>query len=102
MKLEVTNTDSGVVIGIKGVLKKADGMQVADEILKVAKSRPKTLILDCSELAAVSFDSVPFIVSALERARLGKNNVVASGCNNVIERTFRGSDFERVGKLESA
>ncbi|MBD3267869.1 hypothetical protein GF373_14470, partial [bacterium] len=49
MKLEVTNTDSGVVIGIKGVLKKADGMQVADEILKVAKLRPKTLILDCSE-----------------------------------------------------
>lgn len=99
MDIRVDSIDDGVVIKLTGVLKKPDALKVADAIINAGKSRPARLALDCSELAAVAFDSVPFIVSALERARVSKKNVRALGCNNVVERTFRGADFERVGQL---
>lgn len=101
MKVEIFENEEGAVIKITGVIKKPDAIELSNQIEAVAKSRPKKLALDCSELAAMAFDSVPFIVSALERARVGKQNVRAFGCNNVVERTFRGYDFERIGKLES-
>ncbi len=100
MTITQSKTDEGLVLLVEGLMKKSDGMQLADEIGKAARTKPGKLILDLSNLAAVSFDSVPFVVSAVERARLGKNNVIARGANSVVKRTFRGSDFERVGKLE--
>ncbi len=102
MKVEVIESEEGAVIKIVGVMKKSDAIELSSKIEAVGKSKPKKLALDCSELAAVAFDSVPFIVSALERARVGKQNVSAFGCNNVVERTLRGYDFERIGKLESS
>jgi len=101
MRITYSQTDEGTVLVVEGMMKKNDGMRLADEIDKAARAKPHSLILDLTSLAAVSFDSVPFIVSALERCPLGKNNVIARGANDVVERTFRGSDFERVGKFES-
>jgi anti-anti-sigma regulatory factor len=101
MKIEKTTTQTGCVIGILGIMKKADGMKLADEILSVARAKPQTLILDCKDLVAMSYDSIPFVVSAIERTRLGKKNVIASNCNSVIARTLRGADFERVATLET-
>ncbi|MFH1742895.1 MAG: hypothetical protein ABIH23_28150 [bacterium] len=100
MDIAVNVMEDGVVVVLRGVLKKPEAMQLGEEILKAAHGHPKKLALDCSELAALSFDSVPFIVSALERSRLGKRNIRAFGCNSVVERTLRGADFERVGSLE--
>ncbi|MEW6237869.1 MAG: STAS domain-containing protein [Candidatus Omnitrophota bacterium] len=100
MKIEITQTEEGVILSLVGVLKKAEAIEAGDQIAKIARQKPKKLALDCSQLAALSLDSAPFLVSALERARLGKNNVRAFGCNSVVERTLRGADFERVGILE--
>lgn len=101
MKVDVIENEDGVIIKITGVMKKPDAIELSNKIEAVGKTRPKKLALDCSQLAAVAFDSVPFIVSALERARVGKQNVCAFGCNNVVERTLRGYDFERIGKIVS-
>lgn len=101
MKVEIIENEDCVVIKIVGVMKKPDAIEFSRTIEELGKSRPKKLALDCSELAAVAFDSVPFIVSALERIRVGKKNLRAFGCNNVVERTLRGYDFERIGILET-
>ncbi len=86
---------------ITGILKKHDGMELGDCIIReVQNHKPKQLTLDCTNLAAVSFDSMPPIVSAIERSRVSKYNVHAVRCNPVVERTIRGSDFERVGRIE--
>ncbi|RJP22197.1 MAG: hypothetical protein C4527_22155 [Candidatus Omnitrophota bacterium] len=99
MQVEITEADEGVVITITGILKKPDAIELGDTIAKLLQKKPKKLAIDCSNLAAMSFDSVPFIVTAIERGRIGKRNVRAFGCNNVIERTLRGGGFERVGIL---
>lgn len=99
MQIEATHEEDAVILTIVGVMKKEDAKQLADTITDVARTRPKKLALNCTSLAAMSYDSCPFIVSALERARLGKGNVRAFGCNNVIERTLRGGSFERVGSI---
>ncbi len=99
MKFVLAHEGDGAVITISGVMKKEHAKQIAETIAEVSRLKPKKLALDCSELSAMSYDSCPFIVSALERARIGKDNVRALGCNNVIERTLRGGGFERVGTL---
>ena len=100
MRFEVEETEDGVIVAISGILKKLDAMQLANEIAKVTHSKPKKLALDFSELSALSLDSVPFIVSAIERARLGKQNVRAFGYNSMVGRALRSGNFERVGTLE--
>lgn len=100
MQIDVNKTDDGVVLSLIGIIKKADAMNLADEINKIARQKPTKFALDCTQLATLSIDSAPFIVSALERGRFGKNNVRAFGCNQNVERTLRGSGFERVGQFE--
>ncbi len=101
MNIEIVTHENVLTLKITGILKKPNGMELGDCIVQEVKNhKPKQLILDCTNLAAVSFDSVPPIVSAVERSRVGKNNVCAVKCNSVVERTLRGSDFERVGRIE--
>lgn len=101
MNIEVVAEPNELTIKITGILKKQDGMELGECILREVKNyKPKQLVLDCTNLAAVSFDSVPPIVSAIERSRIGKYNVRSVRCNSVVERTLRGSDFERVGRIE--
>ena len=100
MQVEMREDEEGIVLEIKGILKRAEAMELADTILRTAREKPNHLTLDCTEMPALSFDSVPFVVSALERTRLGKKKVSAVGCNSVVERTLRGGDFERVGTIE--
>ncbi len=100
MQVDMSEDERGLVLAIQGILKKPDAMELNNAILAVAQKKPDHLTLDFSEMPAMSFDSVPFIVSALERGRLGKRNVSAAGCNSVVERTLRGGGFERVGTFE--
>ncbi len=100
MQIEVNKTDDGVILSLIGIIKKTDAMDLAEEINKIARQKPSKLALDCTQLATLSIDSAPFIISALERGRFGKNNVQAFGCNQNVERTLRGSGFERVGKFD--
>ncbi len=99
MQFEITKSEEGIILSVSGVLKKNDAIALADEISKQISGKPKKLALDFSDLAAISFDSIPFIVSAIERGRLGKQNIRVFGCNSVVERTLRGGGFERVGQL---
>ncbi len=99
MKIEILDEENQITLVITGMLRKADGMRLADEIEKIARKRPKKLVLDCSDVVAISLDSIPLFISALERSRIGKKNISAIGCNSVVERSLRGFDFERVGEL---
>ena len=99
MKIEVTRSETGIILSLSGVLKKEEAKQVADTITELAADKPKKLALDCTGLAAVAFDSMPILISALERARIGKGNVRVFGCNSVVERVIRGSGFERIGTI---
>lgn len=100
MQIQISTSGEETVLTITGMLKKADGMRLADEIAKIARKRPKKLLLECSNMIAISLDSIPLVISALERLRIGKENIVCTGCNEVVERSLRGFDFERVGQLE--
>lgn len=100
MQIQVSATGEETTIVISGMLKKTDGMRLADEIAQSVRQRPKKLILDCSSMVAISLDSIPLLISALERSRVGKTNIVCSGCNEVVARSLRGFDFERVARLE--
>lgn len=100
MQVQVTTSGDEAIITITGMLKKADGMQLAEEIAKTVRQRPKKLVLDCTNMVAISLDSIPLVISALERTRVGKANIMCTGCNQVVERSLRGFDFERVGRLE--
>jgi hypothetical protein len=100
MQILASKSGDDVVLTVTGLLKKTDGMRLADEIAKAARQRPKQLILDCASMVAISLDSIPLVISALERSRVGKANIICRGCNEVVERSFRGFDFERVGRLE--
>ncbi len=99
MQIQILESEEGTIVTVSGIMKKNDAIELGDTILQILQKKPKKFALDLSELAAMSFDSVPFIVSAIERGRIGKQNVRAFGCNNVIERTLRGGGFERVGFL---
>lgn len=102
MDIQVAHESEGIVITVSGVMKKEDAKQLSETIDSVKATRPKKLAFNFTDLAAMSYDSCPYLVSSLERARIGKQNVQAFGCNNVIERTLRGGGFERVGTLIGA
>ena len=99
MKIEILDGEDQITLVITGMLRKADGMRLGDEIDKIARKRPKQLVLDCANVVAISLDSIPLLISALERSRIGKKNITMIGCNTVVERSLRGFDFERVGVL---
>lgn len=100
MQFQVSNSGEETILTVTGMLKKADGMRLSDEIAKIARQRPKKLTLDCANMIAISLDSIPLVISALERSRVGKANIVCRGCNEVVDRSLRGFDIERVCRLE--
>lgn len=99
MRLEVSTNQEEVVFGISGIMKKSDGMALADQIHHYAQIRPKKLTLDFTNLASISPDSVPLVVSALEQSGVGKYNTHALGCNPIVGRTLQENEFERVGMI---
>jgi anti-anti-sigma regulatory factor len=100
MNITVSEAPEGVTIRIAGVMKKQDGMNLSEKITQVGKSKPKTIVLDFTNLAAVSLDSLPFLVSAVERVPVGKYKIKAIGANEIVKKSLRGAEFERVGVIE--
>ncbi len=99
MQVELNQNEDGVILKISGVVRKQDAMQLADQINALSRKRPKRLALDCSQLITISLDSAPFIFSALERLRIGKQNLCAFSCNENVKKTLRGAGFERIGDI---
>lgn len=100
MQISISQSPEGVILQISGIMKKPDGIELSNQLANLGRNKPASLILDVSNLAAASNDSIPFMVSALERLRIGKNKVTATGANPVVKRTLIGCGFERVGKVE--
>lgn len=101
MQVRQEESENGLTLVIEGIMKKADGMALAETISGIARNKPKKLTLDFTNLVAASDDSLPLVVSALERARIGKNNLTAKGVNAIVQRTLRGSGFDRIGTFEN-
>lgn len=100
MQVHMSESEDGIILSLIGIIKKPDAMELSDKIAKIARNKPKKLALDCTQLATLTVDSAPFVISALERLRLRKENLKAFGCNNNVSKTFRGCGFERIGALE--
>ena len=99
MNITVSEAPEGVTIRIAGVMKKQDGMILSEKITQVGKSKPKTIVLDFTNLAAVSLDSLPFLVSAVERVPVESIKSKPSARTN-CQKSLRGAEFGRVGVIE--
>ena len=97
MNITVSEAPEGVTIRIAGVMKKQDGMNLSEKITQVGKSKPKTIVLDFTNLAAVSLDSL-LLVSAVERVPLESIKSKPSARTDV--KSLLGAEFERVGVIE--
>lgn len=99
MQINVANEGDAVIITLAGIIKKEESKQLADVITTAIKTKPPKIAFDCSQLVALAYDGTPNILSALERARLGKNNVCFFGCSDMVMQSLQGGGMARVASI---
>jgi anti-anti-sigma factor len=99
MQMNIANEGDAVIITLTGIIKKEDSKEIAEAILTTAKSKPPKIAIDCSQLVALAYDGTPNILSALERARMGKNKVCFFGVSDMVKKSLQGGGIERVASI---
>ncbi len=99
MQINIENEGDAVIIHLGGIIKKEDSKEIAEAIQTAVKTKPPKIAFNCAELVALAYDATPNILSALERARLGKNNICFFGVTDMVRKSLEGGGMTRVASI---
>lgn len=102
MEIQIVPDGNVTLVHFTGILKKPDARRIADQLEALGGSGCTELILNCGNLAAVAYDSVAVLVSALDRLRHQRVKTSVVGASPVVHKALQAGGLGRVADLKGA
>ncbi len=100
MDMQIEKDGPRTCVELIGILKKDDARQVSSALEEIPATGCTELVINCTNLAAISYDSVGYLVSTLERLKNRRVKCIVRGANPVALKALQAGGLGRVARLE--